>query len=269
MLHTVSAMGEVRPSAQPAVPFVAYPGRHAWPSEIKPAPRQRDWMAFAQARAGKHCLPLLIANQAGWELVNPWPFTATWNGESSRDAITIECEDDAYLGPAHSNFGAGVLSFAIPYVFRTAPGWNLLVRGPANRPKDGISALEGIVETDWSVVSFTMNWRLTRPHHPVQFDAGEPFCMVVPQPRGMLSAMEPELRDISTDPDTKQGLRTFAAQRHDQQRQLFLAQNGFAEAPDYNRLYFRGRYPDDRPAPDHETRLELAEFADRRAKPQP
>jgi Family of unknown function (DUF6065) len=43
-------------------------------------------------------------------------------------------------------------------VFRTPPGCNLYVRGPANSPKDGIAALEGIIETDWSEATFTMNW---------------------------------------------------------------------------------------------------------------
>ena len=41
-----------------------------------------------------------------------------------------------------------------------------MVQGPINRPKDGIAALPGIIETDWSPYSFTMNWMFTRPGTP-------------------------------------------------------------------------------------------------------
>jgi hypothetical protein len=37
---------------------------------------------------------------------------------------------------AISHFGSGILTWNVPYLFRTPPGYNLLVRGPANWPKD-------------------------------------------------------------------------------------------------------------------------------------
>jgi hypothetical protein len=37
-------------------------------------------------------------------------------------------------------------------------------------PKDGLAPLEGIVEADWAVVPFTMNWKLIRTV-PVGFEA--------------------------------------------------------------------------------------------------
>ena len=42
-------------------------------------------------------------------------------------------------------------------------GWNTFVTGPMNGIKDGIAPLSGVIETDWSPYSFTMNWRFTRP----------------------------------------------------------------------------------------------------------
>ncbi len=68
--------------------------------------------------------------------------------------------------PATSMFGHGILTFHIPFLVRTHPGYNLLVRGPANMPRDGVSPLEGIVETDWAVATFTMSWQLTLSGHP-------------------------------------------------------------------------------------------------------
>ena len=53
-------------------------------------------------------------------------------------------------------------------VARTAPGWSLLVRGPANLPRNlAYEVYEGIVETDrWFGPLFT-NIRFTRTNVPV------------------------------------------------------------------------------------------------------
>ena len=65
-----------------------------------------------------------------------------------------------------SNFGYGIVTWYLPYLFRTSPGYNLWVRGPVNSPKDGIVPLEGLVETDWAEATFTVNWKITRPLCP-------------------------------------------------------------------------------------------------------
>ena len=115
--------------------------------------------------------------------------------------------------PVRSHFGFGVVTWNIPYVFRTPPGFNLLARGPANWPKDGACALEGLVETDWAFANFTMNWKLTRPDHPVTFEEGEPFCMIVPQRRGELESFDPEVCDMSDDAELSAEFREFAQNR--------------------------------------------------------
>jgi hypothetical protein len=64
---------------------------------------------------------------------------------------------------------------------RTAPGWSLLVRSPANLPRSkGYELYEGIIETDrWFGPLFTV-LRLTRTDVPVEFDASFPFLQVQP-----------------------------------------------------------------------------------------
>ena len=58
--------------------------------------------------------------------------------------------------------------------------------------KDGIQALEGVIETDWATSTFTMNWKLTRQCEWVSFKKGEPFCMLVPVPRGLSEQLAPK-----------------------------------------------------------------------------
>jgi uncharacterized protein DUF6065 len=224
-------------------------------------------MNATDERWANRCLPLLVANEAGWTLLNPTAFTAVWDGRPAPDGVTVEF--DGGLPPrqafATSLFGYGVLTWSIPYLFRTPPGWNLLARGPANWPKDGICALEGIVETDWSVATFTMNWKLTRPDHPVRFEADEPFCMLVPQERGALESFRPELRDIRSEPATYEGTKQLAKARNDLAVRKFLgAYSGeFADSrTDWDRRYFKGLRPDGSPVEEHQTQLRLAPFAD-------
>lgn len=221
----------------------------------------RAWLTEGMARAGKHCLPLLMANQSGWELLNPEPLTVTWSGAGGADALSLAGDAGRpYLGPAHSAFGAGILSWAIPYVFRTSPGWNLHVRGPVNLPKDGVSALEGLVETDWAVVTFTMNWQLTRAEHPVRFESGEPFCLLAPQRRRELERFQPVYRSIEQDPVTARGAREFVQGRKKQHEAQFLAEFGADFEAGLDLSYFRGRYPEGTPAPEHQTKRTLKPF---------
>ncbi len=217
-----------------------------------------------EERWANRCLPLLVANQAGWVLLNPIAFRATWSGGSSTSATTIELTEDLpHPWPVESHFGYGILTWSVPYLFRTPPGYNLLARGPANWPKDGICALEGLVETDWSVATFTMNWKLTRPAHAVEFEQGEPFCMVVPQRRGELESFRPELRNLAADPETHALAEAFARERDQIQIKKFLA--GYSkEFEEYRRAweghYFKGLTPDGTEAPEHQVQLSLSPF---------
>ena len=94
----------------------------------------------------------------------PCGFEARWNGGAGPDAVEI----GSIRAPSRerapvSLFGQGALTFHVDGLFRTPAGWNLWVGGPPNAAKDGIAPLSGVIETDWSPYTFTMNWRFTRP----------------------------------------------------------------------------------------------------------
>src|SRR5438445_10865538 len=93
-------------------------------------------------RTAYRCLPMVIANQSGWVILNRGLVTATWNGGRLSADCSIQAPD--CVKPPLSHFGDGIITWRIPYLFRTPPGWNLLMRGPANLPKDGASSLEGV-----------------------------------------------------------------------------------------------------------------------------
>ena len=228
---------------------------------IRPAPVERNWMEETGERFGYRCLPLNIANAYGWEILCNSGFTAEWNGESDIGAVSV-LADEGTTAPAISHFGSGVLTFHVPCLFRTEPGYDLMVQGPINRPRDAIAGLTGIIETDWSPYSFTMNWMFTAAGTPVRFEKDEPFCHLFPVRRGALEAIEPEMRTLSDDPELKRAHDQWTASRN--QFNTDLKQPGSqAVVERWQKLYYRGLYPSgERTGPsDHRTRLRLKPFA--------
>jgi hypothetical protein len=230
------------------------------PAALVPAPSTRAWIEGTDQRFARRCLPLMMANQAGWFLLNSQTVRATWDGGESKEALQLEFPGGPPY-PAVSHFGSGILTFHIPYLFRTPPGWNLLARGPSNWPKDGVIALEGLVETDWAMATFTMNWKLTAIDRPVTFEAGEPFCMLVPQRRGDLERFAPRVDDIAADPEIRRGFATWSKSRA--QFNADLNKPGSeAVKQKWQKDYFRGVAPDGTAAPAHQTKLDLREVED-------
>jgi hypothetical protein len=89
--------------------------------------------------------------------------------------------------------------------------------------------LTGIIETDWAPMTFTMNWRLTRPGQWVRFDAGEAIAHLMPVQRGMIEQWEPEIVSMRENPDLLDQFTRWSASRD-----AFHAQR----APGWQKTYF-------------------------------
>lgn len=206
------------------------------------------------------CLPLLIANQHGWDILNPSYFSASWNGGNLPSDLIVNLEDCSWKGIVSSHFGHGILTWTIPYLFRTEVGFNLNVRGPSNMPKDGIAPLEGIVETDWCVATFTMNWKFTRPG-VVTFEKDEPFCMIVPVRRGELAAFDTCITPIENDEVTRKNFEIWQGSRLLFNKEL-TRQSFSKDSKRWQKHYFQGTSPSGESASQHETKLNLPDFVE-------
>ena len=228
--------------------------------EIRPAPLERAWMDATDQRFAYRCLPLNIANAHGWEVLCPAAFKAIWSGEKAIGAIKIEPEQGA-LAPAISHFGSGILTFHLPFLFRTESGFDLLAQGPINRPKDAIAPLAGIIETDWAPYTFTMNWIFTQPEIEIEFEKGEPFCHLFPVRRGELEAVEPELRPLSSDAALEAEFRAWSASRNTFNQELRTPESK-AQSERWQKHYYKGvDLRGEAVGPrDHRTRLRLKDF---------
>jgi len=227
---------------------------------IVPAHPPRQWMDDTSQGFAYRCLPLLIANQSGWFVYSNTVVDVSWNGGSLATDLEIETYGDAGEHIAVSHFGHGIVTFHLPFLFRTPPGYNLIVRGPTNWPLEGAVALDGMVETDWSVATFTMNWKILRPKTVVRFPQNYPICMILPHQRGELESFAPEVRDIATDPELRKAYNEWS-----ESRRSFLVDLK-ATPPDptknvWQKHYFQGKSPGGARATDHQTKLELRPFA--------
>jgi len=243
--------------AQPNL--IAYVVSPALRMRLVPAPASRAWMEATDVRFAHRCLPLLIANQSGWYLLSEHKLRVIWNGGKTLDSLRIEHLEGERPYSAASHFGHGILTFSLPYLFRTSPGYNLLIRGPANHPKDAISALEGVVETDWCPATFTVNWKLTRPNCPVVFERGEPIAMLVPQRRGEMESFRPLIRKQESDPQTLDSYRTWLNSRSQFLKDLQKPDSAAVRAK-WQKNYFIGKMDKASGVDEHQTKLHLQSF---------
>jgi hypothetical protein len=116
-----------------------------------------------------------------------------------------------------------------------------------------------LVETDWSASTFTMNWKMTRVCEWVRFEKDEPFCMLVPVPRGLAESLVPKRERLAANPELKAQYEKWEGSRKG-----FLT--GLHERdPDavkrgWQKDYFQGKTPEGEEVQTHQTRLNLREF---------
>jgi hypothetical protein len=207
------------------------------------------------------CLPLNIANAHGWEILSPCGFEAEWNGGPAVNDAVVRVDDGAAAEQVPvALFGQGTITFHVEGLFRTPPGYNLWVGGPPNSAKDGIAPLNGIIETDWSPFTFTMNWRFTRAHHPIRFEVNEPFCFFFPIERGLIESVRPRILPMEEEHELKRRFEEWSAARDKFQAEVAVSPPD-KPSEKWQKFYYRGVDACGAPgAPDHQSKLRVAEF---------
>lgn len=124
---------------------------------ISPQRPQRSWMEEKTLAFSYKCLPLKTANQLGWQISCPIDFSCTWGGDFLPESLKIEYKDTGDkdldfenkkiidLHIVESHFGHGILTFNIPYIFRTPKKKALYIRGPTNWYKEYCQYLDAVL----------------------------------------------------------------------------------------------------------------------------
>lgn len=185
---------------------------HGWGEgwSLRPSPSRRFWMD-AHPHAYK-CLPMVAANLWGWQILCPVDVRATWDGSPGADGLTVDVES-SHRPAIMSRFGAGIITFSPPWLFRTSAGWDLYVKGPGNRWKANCTPLEGVVETWWLNYTFTLNWKIIEPG-TVEFARGESLAQLVPVPHGTFAeARAEEAPIVLVEPEAARELMEWRSER--------------------------------------------------------
>lgn len=226
--------------------------------KIIPGRSRRQWMDDFVARHPYRCLPLTMANSTGWEILSPTDIEIEWDGGEGMDAIKITGSEGpgAVNAFAGTHFGKGIVTMHTGHLFRTQPGWALWCMGSPNEPKDGISALSGLVETDWLPFPFTMNWQMTRPGK-VRFEKDEPFCFFTLVEHHKLEDIQPELHMLDDNSELKADFEAWRDSRAEFSSRLANLDPD-AVRDGWQRHYMRGKTAaGERTETDHKTKRQL------------
>src|SRR6185503_19879409 len=77
---------------------------------IVPATPTPRWMDDTPDRFAYRCLPLLIANQAGWFLLNDQRISIIWIGEAAAASLVVRATDGSKPKLCSSHLGNGVIT---------------------------------------------------------------------------------------------------------------------------------------------------------------
>ena len=231
---------------------------------IKPGERKRVWMDNTTDEYAYRCLPMNMSNMTGWDVQAPCDIHATWNGGNRHEDVQIHVDNSTYEGFVHSQFGYGVLTFSVGFIAKTPEGVNLWVKGIPNETRRGITALEGICETDWSPATFTMNWQFTEPNVPICFRKGDIVCRMIPYPRGYAESFTAESQFISqAEEGFKDDYLLWNRGRAKFLTKLTSPEPSEEKSTGWQKEYMRGKIGGSRQS-EHQTKVKTAKVADKR-----
>ena len=177
------------------------------------APQRADRSAAGSlpTRAFRYCEPVTAASAFGHYIFPPVSFSLMWDGsefvwtwEGGDGWVPLKAAQfphfaayfDEHVPQEIRGFsppflGAlqepGLVQIWTGLMVRTAPGWSLMVRPPANLPRSqAVEFYEGIIETDRWFGPLITNFRVTRTGVPVEFRADYPILQAQALPREAL-----------------------------------------------------------------------------------
>ena len=177
------------------------------PTENSPRRADKSVGGAIPARALRYCEAITTASGFGWYVFLPLAFKVVWDGHDmlwthekadewmplTKDAVQypgFRQIFDASAPPEIKGFSPRFLSPSIQpgqlqiwtgCIAKTAPGWNLLVRGVANLSHTlAYQMLEGIIETDHWFGPLFDNVRILKTDVPIEFRRDVPFLQVQP-----------------------------------------------------------------------------------------
>lgn len=218
------------PIAVPSPPGKLVTFHRLIPSARLPQRADRSAAGMLPTRAFRYCEPAATASGFGYYIFPAMDFSLrfdgydvlwTWQGVGEWFPIpklgTVQFPGfrdyfASHAPPECAEFAppfiavlqeAGLIQIWSGMMVRTAPGWSLLMRAPANfgRP-GGYEPFEGIVETDHWFGPLISNIKLLKTDVPIDFRQEHPMMQVQPIPR--IAHQEATLNNYELVPELRQ-----------------------------------------------------------------
>jgi len=104
-----------------------------------------------------------------------------------------------------------------------------------------------------------MNWKVTRPNHWITFEKGEPFCMLVPVPRGLAETLQTQSVPLAANPELYAQYKTWEAGRSRFLEGLSKNEQAIVKQG-WQKEYFQGKLGTGGRFEEHQTHLALKPF---------
>ena len=195
----------------------------------------------------------------GWIICNSCDAIAIWNGGESHKDIVVIMDDCGAAKAITSHFGHGIITWQIPWLFKSTEGIGLMVRGCSNFWVDNARALDAFVETNWSPYTFTFNWKIMKPDVPVVWKKGDPVCMIIPYPINFIEKAQPKMEDLRNNETLHNSYCEWSKYRNEF--------NATPHAGNWQKDYFIGRHShpakgQETQVKHHKTKFSLSPFGD-------
>lgn len=198
--------------------------------EIQPLPMKRGWMNNVIGTNAYQCVPMNIANQSGWVVLNPVEFCAIWDGGPTNKSLQVHYHEESKINYAMSHLHNGTLTIMPDFIIKTPEGISTLIRGVPNHPIQHITPLEAVVETDWLPFTFTYNFKFNFPGEVI-FKKGDPLFVFTPVKR-----TEIEQYTVTTKPIDKESEFGKEYFKYENSRREMLDNSG-----PFQKFYAKGR----------------------------
>ena len=195
---------------------------------IRPSQVKKEWMSESdEQKIIYHCIPVATASQTGWEILSPYELIINWNGGKSLKDLSIvditskspeyksikKWSPSRIMASVESHFPVGILTFRLPFVIETPPGWGLWVAGPANTWIDGLAPIEAIVETNWLPFTFTFNWKVTAPNKNIKIPLHFPIGRIIPFPLNLNEKTNIVTQEMTSNDKLHKKFKEYASSR--------------------------------------------------------
>lgn len=166
---------------------------------LVPGSMYREWIDKTEGTPYYYDLVGTMACQSGWEFKSPGDFTIEWNGGPKTDDTCVHSYvSDAHL--FHTAMGNGICSIKTNYIVETSSNYGTLIMGAPNFFKDGAVQMCALMETNWSHIPITLNWKMIKPGK-VDFKKGEPLGFMTIVPHKQLDDFNISIESIFDNPE--------------------------------------------------------------------